>query len=185
MKIIIRGNEFVKLSENAKQHMQERVGELEKLFNKSENPCATVFCKGKALDRNEVSVEITIPMKHLILRSECSDETLYGALELAIDKIEKQLLRHKKKVDTMIHKREGIAYAFSDFVEENQEPEEELDEDWICPYCGGIDRDAFELADSEDERECPYCGSIVAYERVVTVEYRVKPVKKVAITKIQ
>ena len=38
MKIIIRGNEFVKLSENAKQHIQERVGELEKLFNKSENP---------------------------------------------------------------------------------------------------------------------------------------------------
>lgn len=127
MKIIIRGNEFVKLSENAKQHIQERVGELEKLFNKSENPCATVFCKGKALDRNEVSVEITIPMKHLILRSECSDETLYGALELAIDKIEKQLLRHKKKVETMIHKREGIAYAFSDFVEDNQEPEEELE----------------------------------------------------------
>ena len=127
MKIIIRGNEFVKLSENAKQHIQERVGELEKLFKKSENPCATVFCKGKALDRNEVSVEITIPMKHLILRSECSDETLYGALELAIDKIEKQLLRHKKKVDTMIHKREGIAYAFSDFVEDNQEPEEELE----------------------------------------------------------
>ncbi|MCG8400868.1 MAG: hypothetical protein MJA84_04650 [Firmicutes bacterium] len=62
-------------------------------------------------------------------------------------------------------------------IQFKKQPEEKYDSDWICPYCGFIDFDAFELGDSDDKAECQMCGSIVSYEREVHFTYRVCPVK--------
>ena len=110
MKINVRGNELVKMSDNARDYIIDRVESLKKLFNQSENVIANVLCKGT---EKNVIVEITIPLKHIILRAESKADTLYGAVDLATDKIERQLLRHKQKVNTIIKKREGISNYFS------------------------------------------------------------------------
>ncbi len=110
MRISIRSNDQVKLSEATNAYINTRLASLNKLFNQSENVVANVLCKGN--DKN-VIVEITIPLKHIILRSESKADTLYGAIDLATDKIERQLLRHKQKVNTIIKKREGISNYFS------------------------------------------------------------------------
>lgn len=123
MKINIRSNNQVKMSQAVQDYITEKVGDLEKLFNNSEVIVANVLCKGQD---KYTTVEITIPMKHLILRAESKGDTLFMAIDLAIDKIERQLLRHKKKVNTMIKKREGIANYFSDLVE--SVPDEEVEE---------------------------------------------------------
>ena len=94
MKINVRGNELVKMSDNARDYIIDRVESLKKLFNQSENVIANVLCKGT---EKNVIVEITIPLKNIILRAESKADTLYGAVDLATDKIERQLLRHKKK----------------------------------------------------------------------------------------
>ncbi len=46
-----------------------------------------------------------------------------------------------------------------------------------CPYCGYEDNDSWELADDDGEHECGRCGAVMAYERIVTVEYCSSPVK--------
>ena len=106
MKINVRTNDLVKMSDSARDYINEIVGSLEKLFNSSENVVANVLCKG--FDKYTV-VEITIPLKHVILRAESKADTLYAAIDFATDKVERQLLRHKQKVNTMIKKRDGIA----------------------------------------------------------------------------
>lgn len=58
-----------------------------------------------------------------------------------------------------------------------------LDEDFICPYCGYVDEDAFELED-EGITKCNRCGSEIEYERIVTIEWLVKPKKKAKINKV-
>ena len=114
MKVNIRGNGQVKLSSTAREDIEAKVLSLDKLFNRSESLTANVLCKGH--EKYSV-VEITIPMKNIILRAESKGDTLYNAVDNAVDKIERQLLRHKKKVNSIIRKREGISEYFSDLVE--------------------------------------------------------------------
>lgn len=116
MKVNIRGNGQVQLSPTARQDITDKVMTLEKLFNNSESLVANVLCKG--YEKYTVA-EITIPMKQIILRAESKGENLYMAVDNAIDKIERQLLRHKQKVNSFIRKREGIANYFSDLVEKS------------------------------------------------------------------
>ena len=110
------------MSPAVQEYIEEKVNDLEKLFNKSEALSANVLCKGY---EKYTVVEITIPLKHLILRAESKGDTLFMAIDLAVDKIERQLLKHKRKVNSMIKKREGIANYFSDLEEERevQQPE--------------------------------------------------------------
>lgn len=110
MKINVRTNDLVKMSDGAREYINERVGSLEKLFNSSENVISNVLCKG--FEKYTI-VEITIPLKHVILRAESKADTLYAAIDFATDKVERQLLRHKQKVNAMIKKRDGIANHFS------------------------------------------------------------------------
>lgn len=123
MKVNIRGNGQVKLSSTAREDIEAKVLSLDKLFNRSESLNANVLCKGH--EKYSV-VEITIPMKNIILRAESKGETLYNAVDNAVDKIERQLLRHKKKVNSIIRKREGISEYFSDLVESKEPVVEEV-----------------------------------------------------------
>ena len=111
MRIYIRGKDQVKITDSVYDYVESKVLELEKLFSRSDAINVNVLCK-----RNEKysTVEITIPMKHVILRAESKGDTLFAAVDFAVDKIERQLLRHKKKVNSMIRKREGIAEYFTE-----------------------------------------------------------------------
>lgn len=70
-------------------------------------------------------------------------------------------------------------------VEFNEKGSEiEYSNEFICPYCNSIDHDAWDLRDDEGKTICGSCGSEIEYERVVTVEYNVRPVKCAPVTKI-
>ena len=120
MKVNIRAKNQVKMSPAVQEYIESKVGDLEKLFNKSEVVTANVLCKGH---EKYTVVEITIPLKHLILRAESKGDTLFMAIDLAVDKIERQLLKHKRKVNSMIKKREGIANYFSGLEADSDEKE--------------------------------------------------------------
>lgn len=114
MRVNVRGNDLVKMSDSARDYVVSRVESFKKLFNQSENVVANVLCKGT---EKNVVVEITIPLKHIILRAESKADTLYAAVDLATDKIERQLLKHKQKVASFIKKRDGISDYFANLEE--------------------------------------------------------------------
>lgn len=69
-------------------------------------------------------------------------------------------------------------------VKLNEEAEEiEYNSEFECPYCGSVNDDAWEL-DDEGETYCGSCGSELEYERVVTIEYNIKPKKCALITRV-
>ena len=116
MKINIRTKGSVKMSDNVKEHITKQVMELDKLFNESEHINVNVLCAEKG---GKNSTEITIVLKQVILRAECKGDTLYAAINQAVDKIEQQLIRYKKKLNALIKKREGVSMYFQEQVEEN------------------------------------------------------------------
>lgn len=70
-------------------------------------------------------------------------------------------------------------------VKLNEAPEEiEYSSDFECPYCGSVNHDAWELSDDEGETYCGSCGSDLEYEKVVTVEYNIKPKKCAPVTRV-
>lgn len=111
MKINIRGKNKLEITEALKTYIEEKVGRIDDLFNPRHEISANVYCK--VYDKYHV-VEITIPTKHLILRAESKADTMYAAIDLAIDKIERQLIRHKNRINSLIRKRDGVASYFSD-----------------------------------------------------------------------
>jgi putative sigma-54 modulation protein len=115
MKVIVRGKNKFEPSDAIRSYADDKLQKINVYFNKSDELVANVLCK--VYDNYQV-VEVTIPTKHVILRAEVRDDTVYGAIDLAVDKLESQIRKHKSKIYKSIKHRNGISdhYAVnSDF----------------------------------------------------------------------
>lgn len=94
MKYIIRG-EKVEITAAIKNYIMEKIGKLDKYFQTPDEIKANVLVRIRG---KEQIVEVTIPIKKLVLRCEERDEDLYKAIDLASDKLERQLRKNKTKM---------------------------------------------------------------------------------------
>jgi hypothetical protein len=60
--------------------------------------------------------------------------------------------------------------------------DEVYDNDFICPLCGYIDQDSWELPEGDDTVECGRCGAEIEYSKEFTVHFTTKIVKEPEIT---
>ena len=119
MEIIIRGDK-IKVTDSMKSYIQEKIGKLEKYLENSESVRATVVVKIRNIDQ---IVEITIPLKSLILRSEETQDDFYKAIDKAVDKLERQIRKNK----TEISKQNKIDKDFLiDEIEEDEETKDNI-----------------------------------------------------------
>lgn len=110
MKVIVRGKNKFEPTDAIRGYAEDKVQKLSNYFNDSEEITATVLCK--VYDAYQ-QVEITVPTKHIILRAEVKGETVYAAIDLAIDKLETQIRRHKSKLYKSIKQREGLSNHYA------------------------------------------------------------------------
>ena len=94
MKYVIRG-ETVEITEAIKNYIMEKIGKLDKYFQTPDEIKANVLVRIRG---KEQIVEVTIPIKKIVLRCEERDEDLYKAIDLASDKLERQLRKNKTKM---------------------------------------------------------------------------------------
>lgn len=94
----------------------EKLSKLEKYFAEGTEVIVTygVFKK------NHI-IEVTIPIKGSIIRAEEEAENMYAAIDLVVDVLERQLLRHKKKLIKR-HRHHGTFRTT--FVEEEHAEDE-------------------------------------------------------------
>lgn len=119
MEIIIHGSK-IKITKAMNEYIEEKLGKLDKYLENSENVRANVMVKVKG---HEQTVEITIPLKSFILRSEETKDDFYAAVDKTIDKLERQVRKNKTR---MMSKKVNPVYDF-DFsvIEETKEDKEE------------------------------------------------------------
>ena len=94
MDIKIRG-EKIKITDAMHSYIEEKIGKLDKYLENSENVHAHVIVKVKGHDN---TVEITIPLKTFILRSEETQDDFYAAVDKTIDKLERQVRKQKTRL---------------------------------------------------------------------------------------
>ncbi len=121
MKLNIRGSK-IEITDAIKSYLEGKVQKLDKYFENPEEINANIVVKTKGIDQ---TVEITIPIKKAILRVEESNKDLYSSIDLAVDKLERQIRKNKTKIKQK-NNREKFD-LFIDFeVEEMEESPETI-----------------------------------------------------------
>ena len=115
MEIIIHGDK-IKITDAMKDYLKEKLAKLEKYLENSENVRANVMVKVK---NREQTVEITIPLKSFILRSEETKEDYYAAVDKTIDKLERQIRKNKTKLMSK-HNKNNQEFNFSEIEAEEE-----------------------------------------------------------------
>lgn len=119
MRYIIRG-ENIEVTDAIRSYAEKRIGKIEKYFN--EEPTADAHVNLKVFNTDQ-RIEVTIPMKDLILRADVKDTDLYKAIDAAADKLERQIRKYKTKVNRKF-RREGSMKEI--FIELEREANEAL-----------------------------------------------------------
>ena len=100
MRYNIRG-EKVEITDAIRSYIEDKIGKLDKYFDEAENIDANVVIKVRG---KEQKIEITVPAMHYTLRSEESHDDLYAAIDLTVDKLERQIRKNKTKITSKIKK---------------------------------------------------------------------------------
>lgn len=122
MKLNIRGDKLV-VTDSIKAYIEEKVNKLNKYFDNDDIEAKIVI---KVANNREI-IEVTIPTNKYTLRAEERNEDLYAAIDLVIDKLERQIRKNKTKLNDRYKKENFMDFNF-DFIEEfeTDKDEEEL-----------------------------------------------------------
>ena len=96
----IRGSK-VKITSAINDYIENKIGKLDKYLEKPDEITANVVVKVKGKDQ---TVEVTIPMKKLILRAEDTHNDLYAAIDLVSEKLERQIRKNKTRMKKNVSK---------------------------------------------------------------------------------
>lgn len=127
LKYNIRG-ENIEVTEPIRDYVEKKIDKLERYFN--ETPDANVHVNLKVYSDKSAKVEVTIPLPNLVLRAEETNGDLYASVDLIADKLERQIRKHKTKVNRKFRDKgsEKDYFAFSE-INDNT-PSEETDSDY-------------------------------------------------------
>ena len=103
MNFNIRG-ENIEVTPAIREYVEKKIAKLERYF--SETPDANVNVNLKTYSDKTAKVEVTIPMSQLLLRAEEDNVDMYAAIDLITDKLERQIRKHKTKVNRK-HREKG------------------------------------------------------------------------------
>ncbi len=120
MKYKIRG-EKVEITDSIRNYIEEKIDKLNKYFSKDDDLNVSVVIKVRG---KEQKIEITIPTVHFTLRSEESHSDLYAAIDLTVDKLERQIRKNKTKINSKIKK--NLIQNFELDLEDKFEEDEEI-----------------------------------------------------------
>ena len=117
MEILIRGTK-VEVTDSMKNYVKEKLSKLDKYFVDQKLEASVLVKVHNYLQK----IEVTIPLKSLILRAEEEQEDFYAAVDLVINKLERQIRKNKSK----LQKREKVKtkeFNLDDLIpiEENDE----------------------------------------------------------------
>ena len=92
MKITISGKN-IDVTEGLKAAVNEKLGKLEKYFTPDTNVIVTL-----SVEKERQKIEVTIPVKGNIIRSEQVSNDMYVSIDLVEEVIERQLRKYKNKL---------------------------------------------------------------------------------------
>ncbi|AIG28626.1 ribosome-associated translation inhibitor RaiA [Brevibacillus sp. 7WMA2] len=91
----IRG-ENIQVTEALREYVEKKISRLERYFDNLGH--VEVHVTMRVL-RGEGTIEVTIPMTGVILRAEETHDDMYAAIDLVVEKLERQMRKYKTKIN--------------------------------------------------------------------------------------
>ena len=121
MKINIHGDK-IKVTESIRDYVEQKLSKLEKYFNNASEINMGVILRVR---NNEQIIEVTAKMPKFTIRAEEHHEDLYAAIDLVVDKLERQIRKNKTRLTRRFHK-EARQPEFNFDFEEDTENEDKI-----------------------------------------------------------
>ncbi len=120
MKFNITGRN-ISVSDKTKDQIEKKLGKLSKFFADS-----TVANVTLSKQKDDCTIEVTIPIKNSIIRAEETSEELYVSIDLVEEILERQIKRHRAKLIDKTQNAESFSALFNEEEDEDAEDEDEL-----------------------------------------------------------
>ena len=117
MKFIISGRN-IDVTEGLRAAVEDKIGKLEKYFTSD-----TEVHVPMSVEKDRQKIEVTIPVKGNIIRSEQVSNDMYVSIDLVEEIIERQLKKYKTK---LVDKKQSAGFFSQDFIEKDYMDEEEV-----------------------------------------------------------
>ena len=117
MKFIISGKN-IDITEGLKSAIEDKIGKLEKYFTPDTEVHVTL-----SVEKERQKIEVTIPVKGTVIRSEQVSNDMYVSIDLVEEIIERQLKKYKNKI---ADGKYGSGSLKEEFMEKEFVDEEEI-----------------------------------------------------------
>ena len=117
MKFIITGRN-IDVTTRLKRAVEDKIGKLEKYFTPDTEVHVTL-----SVEKDRQKIEVTIPVKGTVIRSEQISSDMYVSIDLVEEIIERQLKKYKNK---LIERQQGSHYLKPEFIEKDYAEDDEI-----------------------------------------------------------
>lgn len=117
MKFIILGKN-IDVTEGLRDAVQDKIGKLEKYFTPE-----TVVHVTLSVEKDRQKIEVTIPVKGNIIRSEQVSNDMYVSIDLVEEIIERQLKKYKNK---LVDQKQASSFFKQEYIDKDYMDEEEI-----------------------------------------------------------
>ncbi|MDE6530962.1 MAG: ribosome-associated translation inhibitor RaiA [Lachnospiraceae bacterium] len=117
MKFIIVGKN-IEVTEGLKSAVEDKIGKLEKYFTPDTEVHVTL-----SVEKERQKIEVTIPVKGNIIRSEQVSSDMYISIDLVEEIIERQLKKYKTK---LVDQQQNAAFFKQEYIDKDFMDEEEV-----------------------------------------------------------
>ena len=117
MKYIILGKN-IEVTDGLGAAVEDKIGKLEKYFTPETEVHVTL-----SVEKDRQKIEVTIPVKGSIIRSEQVSNDMYVSIDLVEEIIERQLKKYKKK---LTEQQQAANFFKQDYIEKDYMDDEEI-----------------------------------------------------------
>ena len=117
MKFVIVGKN-IEVTPGLRDAVEDKIGKLERYFTPETEIHVTL-----SVEKERQKIEVTIPVKGNIIRSEQVSNDMYVSIDLVEEIIERQLKKYKNK---LIDKKQSSPYFRQEFIEKDYMDDEEV-----------------------------------------------------------
>lgn len=117
MRITISGKN-IEITQGLRQAVEDKLSKLERYFTPETDILVTL-----SVEKERQKIEVTIPVKGNIIRSEQVSNDMYVSIDLVEEVIERQLKKYKNK---LIDAKQGNSHFRPDFIEKESPEDEEI-----------------------------------------------------------
>ena len=159
MQYNIHGDKIA-ITEAIKNYIISKLSKLDKYLKNNENIIARIIVR---IVGHEQKIEVTIPIKSITLRAEESHSDLYSAIDLVVEKLERQIRKNKTRLQFKFAKEAVI--DFTNIDDDNGDEEhtiirrkrlelKPMDEEEAILEMNLLNHDFFVFRDRDIEKVC-------------------------------